>query len=132
MGKKILKNIDHIGIVTSDIKNIGNIVKLLELEFITKGKSCGAKCVFYKSKGPMIEFIEPITNESIKKFIQKYGDNKLHHVAFKVDNLKEAIAHFKRIGQLITFEDEKSADGKSKIAFLHPKTTGGTLIELVQ
>lgn len=125
-------HIDHVGIAASSIENIKNLVELMELKFITSGVSCGTKCAFYKANGHKIEFIEPLTNEPLKRFIEKYGDFKLHHIAFKVENLKKAVEHFIKKGQIITFENEKSADGKSIIAFLHPKTTGGLLIELVQ
>ena len=126
------KNLDHIGIVTGDIANIKKIIELLELEFIIEGESCGTKCAFYKARDVILEFIEPTTNESVRRFLEKNGELKLHHIAFKVDDLKKSVEHFKKKGQIVTFENEKSADGKSRIAFLHPKTTGGLLIELVE
>ena len=132
MDEQILKKIDHIGIVVKNIESIKNLVELLNLKKIIGGTSCGTKCEFYDAGNTMIEFVEPTSNESIKKFIDKFGEFKIHHMAFKVDNLKNACNYFRNKGQIITFENELSADKKSRVAFLHPKTTGGVLIELVQ
>lgn len=80
-----------------------------------------------------LEIISPISeNSSVARFIQKHGSGTLHHVGFKVDDIIASISDLKSKGvQMIDNAPRLGARGK-KIAFIHPKSTGGTLIELCE
>ncbi len=79
-----------------------------------------------------IELLEPLSPDStVAKFIEKKGEG-LHHIAFRVENIEEVLEQIKKSG--IKLIDEKPRKGAmdSKIAFIHPQSTGGVLIELCQ
>ncbi len=79
-----------------------------------------------------IELLEPLSPEStVAKFIEKRGEG-LHHIAFKVDDIEATLEHLKKTG--IKLIDEKPRKGAmdSRIAFIHPSSTGGVLIELCE
>jgi methylmalonyl-CoA/ethylmalonyl-CoA epimerase len=93
----------------------------------------GLRVAFFSIGGnARIELLEPISNEStIAKFLSSRGEG-LHHVALKVDDIEAVLEEFKQKG--ITLIDEKpkaGAEGK-KIAFVHPKSTRGVLLELCE
>ncbi|NRA65243.1 MAG: methylmalonyl-CoA epimerase [Pseudobacteriovorax sp.] len=67
----------------------------------------------------------------IKKFIETRGGG-IHHIALAVDDVKEAISHIKRHDVVMIDEVPRAGAHNTQIAFVHPKSTGGVLIELVQ
>ena len=79
-----------------------------------------------------VELIEPLTpDSSVARFLERRGTG-LHHIAYESDDIPSDLAHFKAAGlQLIDEEPRPGADGHL-VAFLHPRTTGGVLVELVQ
>ncbi|SVD41812.1 uncharacterized protein METZ01_LOCUS394666 [marine metagenome] len=86
----------------------------------------------YKTGNGKVEFIKATTPESpISRFINKRGEG-MHHIAFQVDNLKAALDYLRHQGvQLIDEIPRIGAEGFN-IAFIHPKSTGGVLIELCE
>ncbi len=79
-----------------------------------------------------IELLEPLNPEStVAKFIEKRGEG-LHHLAFEIENIEKTLEDLKKSG--VKFIDEKPRKGAmdSKIAFIHPSSTGGVLVELCQ
>jgi len=92
----------------------------------------GVRTSFFEVNGVKIELLEASTeNSPIAKFIEKRGEG-IHHLAFEVKNINESIDHYKSQGfELINQHAKKGADNKM-ICFLHPKSTGGVLIELCQ
>lgn len=78
-----------------------------------------------------VELIEPKGNEGLAKFLEKRGPG-LHHVAVEVEGIEGALAFLASIGvPLIDATPRKGARGH-KVAFVHPKATGGVLVELVE
>ena len=92
----------------------------------------GVRTSFFKVGSTKIELLEAAHAESpIAKFIEKRGEG-LHHVAYAVDNIKAEMARLSQEGfRLLNEEPKEGADNKW-VCFLHPKDTGGTLIELCQ
>lgn len=94
----------------------------------------GVKTRFFPLPGKMttVEALVGLGPDTpVGKFLAKRGPG-VHHIAFRVDNLKAELARLKGLGvQLIDQEPRKGAEGKL-IAFIHPKETGGVLIELCQ
>lgn len=77
-----------------------------------------------------IELLEPMGEGSVSKFIEKRGEG-IHHIAIEVDDIQAVLSSMKKAGvTLINEEPQKGAEGL--IAFVHPKSTGGILLELVQ
>ena len=130
-------HIEHLGIAVTSLEEA-----MPFFEFLT-GEKCYAieevadqkvKTAFFKVGQTKIELLEPTCPEStIAKFIEKNGGRGgVHHVAFNVESVEEALKEAEAAGiQLIDKAPRKGADGL-KIGFLHPKSTCGALIELCE
>jgi methylmalonyl-CoA/ethylmalonyl-CoA epimerase len=95
-------------------------------------ESEGVATSFFQVGPNKIELLEATNEESpIAKFIEKRGEG-IHHIAFAVDNIEEEIKRLQAKGyRLINEVPKKGADNK-RIAFLHPRSSNGVLIELCQ
>jgi methylmalonyl-CoA/ethylmalonyl-CoA epimerase len=131
----MLRKIEHLGIAVNSIKD-----SLLIYEKLL-GQSCYkteiveseyVKTAFIQIGESKIELLEATDPSSpIAKFLEKKGQG-FHHVAFDVQNIEEEIDRLKREGfELIHLSPKQGADQKM-IAFLHPKSTEGLLIEICQ
>lgn len=78
-----------------------------------------------------LELISPQGNEGVKRFLEKRGPG-LHHVALEVEGLEEALTFLKALGVPLLDEAPRIGAHGHKVAFLHPKATGGLLVELVE
>ena len=130
-----MNKIEHIGIVVKDIKASNKLFeKLLGAPHhkIENVESEGVKTSFFKVGNNKIELLEAThENSPIAKFISKKGEG-VHHIAFEVDDIEKEIKRLQKEGfQIINQSPKKGADNKM-VAFLHPKTTNGVLIELCQ
>lgn len=80
---------------------------------------------------PRIELLEPSDDDStIAKFLEKRGPG-LHHIGLKVDDLAAAVAQLKNAGAILLNEPRTGAGGHEYV-FVHPRSTGGVLLELIQ
>ena len=130
-----MNKIEHIGIA---VKNIQESNKLFSALFNKKPykqeevKSEHVITSFFETGESKIELLQATDPESaIAKFIEKKGEG-IHHIAFDVTNIKEELERLEKEGfTVITKEPKKGADNKL-VAFLHPKSTNGVLIELCQ
>ena len=137
MAFKVL-NVDHIGIGVNDLaatkefyKNTLGIEHLPEDEVVEEQK---VKVSFFPCGDAELEFLESTTPDGpIGKFIEKNGGrNGIQHVALRVDNIEAAIADLMEKGVRMIDEKPRYGAGGSAIAFIHPKATGGVLLELCQ
>ena len=137
MAFKVL-NVDHIGIGVSDLaatkefyKNTLGIEHLPEDEVVEEQK---VKVSFFPCGDAELEFLESTTPDGpIGKFIEKNGGrNGIQHVALRVDTIEAAIADLMEKGVRMIDEKPRYGAGGSAIAFIHPKATGGVLLELCQ
>ena len=77
-----------------------------------------------------VELLEATDPESpVAKFIEKRGEG-IHHLAVRVENLEEALEKMKALGLRMIDEKPRYGAGGARIAFVHPKTAGGVLLEL--
>ena len=131
----MLKKIEHIGIAVKNLELSNQLyAKLLgtkhyKTEFVD---SESVKTSFFKVGENKIELLQATNPESaIAKYINKKGEG-VHHVAFEVENIKAEIKRLINEGfELIDNTPKLGADNKI-IAFLHPKSSGGVLVELCQ
>ena len=130
-----MKKIDHIGIA---VKDLNTTTKIFEKIFNTKTssievvKSEKIKTTFLKIGESKIELLEDLKEDGvINKFINTKGES-IHHLAIEVDNILTEIKRLQEEGfSIINSNPSEGANGKL-ISFLHPKETGGVLIELCQ
>jgi len=130
-----MKKIEHIGIAIENMEAaISTYEKLLNTKCykIEEVKSENVKTAFFKIGDSKIELLEATDPESpIAKYIAKRGKG-MHHIAFDVEDIDAEIERLEELGfQLIQKSPKNGADNKL-IAFLHPKSTEGTLVELCQ
>ena len=128
-------HIDHIGIAVQSLEK-GNLLYELLLKTppykSEEVESEGVITSFFMTGESKVELLMATHPESpVQKFIDKKGEG-IHHIAFSVENIEDEIARLKQSGlQFISETSKKGADNKL-ICFLHPKSTGGVLIELCQ
>lgn len=137
-------HIDHIGIATSDLDDASLFWKLLGLTQSKEDEVVehqGVKTRFFstsaaqhtpESQPPMVELLEPTGEDTpIGRFLEKRGPG-VQQVCFRVEDLEGLIAHLVGNGiRMIDSEPRIGAGGK-RIAFVHPKSTGGVLVELTE
>ena len=131
---KIL-GIEHIGVATNSLEGINNIFSnILGLKYVDTEEVKDQKVLteIYDTHNGKIEFLFPTAEDSpISKFLSNKGHG-MHHIALRVDRLQPALNYLKSNGvELIDSSPRVGAEGY-KIAFLHPKSTGGILIELCE
>jgi methylmalonyl-CoA epimerase len=128
----MIKHISHIGIAVKDLdEGIAFYQKLgLTLEGTEEVASQMVKVAFFPVGDTRIELLAPTSEDSpIARFIEKKGEG-IQHIAFAVEDLPQALKETEEDGiRLIDKEPRPGAHG-ADIAFLHPKSTGGVLIEL--
>ncbi len=128
----MIKHISHIGIAVTDLDaGIAFYEKLgLKLESVEEVPSQKVKVAFFPCGDTRIELLAPMSEDSpVAKFIEKKGEG-VQHIAFAVDDLPQELESTEAKGiQLIDKEPRPGAHG-ADIAFLHPKSTLGVLIEL--
>ncbi|WP_299431140.1 methylmalonyl-CoA epimerase [uncultured Maribacter sp.] len=130
-----MKKIEHIGIAVNSIET-SNILfkKLLGTPCYKEEEvaSEGVKTSFFKTGLNKIELLEATKEDSpIAKFLEKKGEG-IHHIAFEVQDIVAEIARLKEEGFTILNEIPKKGADNKLVAFVHPKTTNGVLIELCQ
>lgn len=127
--------IDHVGIAVDDLKQVMETFKTafgLDPHFTEVVEDQKVNVAGYDIGGSTIEYLEPTDPESpIAKYLDKKGRG-IHHMAFRVEDLAEKLVLLKEKGiRLIDEVPREGAEGK-KIAFIHPKSTNGILIELCE
>lgn len=130
-----MDKIEHIGIAVKDMKAANQLFsKLLGKEpyKIEEVASEGVRTSFFDVGGVKIELLEATNSDSpIAKFIEKKGEG-VHHMAFAVDDIEKSIAARVKEGFTVINDKPKNGADNKIIAFLHPKSTNGVLVELCQ
>jgi methylmalonyl-CoA/ethylmalonyl-CoA epimerase len=131
----IMRKIEHIGIAVKSLE-VSNLLfeKLFGAPFYKEEEvaSEGVKTSFFMNGPNKIELLEATNNDSpIAKFLDKKGEG-IHHIAFDVEDIFAEIERLKLEGFVILNEIPKKGADNKLVAFLHPKTTNGVLIELCQ
>jgi len=130
-----MEKLEHIGIAVTNLAEANKLfARLLGREHykIEEVPSEGVRTSFFKIGDVKIELLEASDPSSpIAKFIGKKGEG-VHHLAFEVEDIQGSLRDYSDRGfQVINSEPKKGADNKM-VAFLHPKSTNGVLIELCQ
>jgi len=127
--------LEHIGIAVSDLStSVPLFERLLNSQCYKKESVESEKVItaFFRSGDAKIELLESADPDGvIAKFISKKGEG-LHHLAFEVDDIYAEMQRLKKEGYILLSDVPKEGADNKLVVFLHPKTTGGVLIELVQ
>ena len=128
----MLKKIDHLGIAVHSIDQARVFyeeVLGLRCEKIEIVESQQVKTAFFKIGDTHIELLEPLSEASpIAKFLHNRGEG-IHHIAYLTDDIGRCLDKAREAGLALVHEEPVAGSGGKKIAFLHPKSTGGVLTE---
>jgi methylmalonyl-CoA/ethylmalonyl-CoA epimerase len=134
MNMKILK-IDHLGIAVNSIdegKNFWTHVLGLHFEGSETVEEQKVTTAFFPVGESEVELLESTSPEGpVAKYIEKRGEG-IQHVAFRVENIEEALKELKEKNIRLIDETPRRGAGGGKIAFLHPRATNGVLVELCE
>ena len=130
-----MQKIEHIGIAVKSIEVSNPIFEKLFGKPSYKEEevaSEGVKTSFFMNGPNKIELLEATNSDSpIAKFIEKKGEG-VHHIAFAVENIYSEIERLKKEGFILINEVPKKGADNKLVAFLHPRSTNGVLIEICQ
>ena len=127
--------VDHIGI---GVPNLEEACKFYEAIGLVRGgveevEDQKVRVAFFPCGDSELELLESTTPDGpIAKFLEKNGRAGIQHVAIRVPDIKAAIAEMKEKGYKMIDEEPRYGAGGASIAFVHPKSTGGVLVELTQ
>lgn len=127
--------IEHIGIAVKELAQADEVFSKLFNQQPYKKEAVESESVttsFYQLGESKIELLEATDpNSAIYKFIEKRGEG-IHHIAFEVNDIEAEIARLKGEGFQMIHDFPKDGADNKRIAFLHPKSTSGVLVELCQ
>lgn len=131
----MLDKIDHVGIAVRDLEAALKVYRdclgltMTGVEEVAEQKVKVAFLPVGESKVELLQSTDP--DGPVAKFIESRGEG-VQHIAFRVKNLEEKLAALKAQGVRLIDEKPRYGAGGARIAFLHPKSTGGVLVELCE
>ena len=135
MSENVLTEIDHVAIAVHDLDAAVDYyrttfgVEPAHREVVEKD---GVEEVLLRVADSYIQLLTPVRDDSpVAKYLEKRGDG-IHHLAYRVDDCAAALERVKREGHQVIDEVPRPGSRGTTVAFIHPKTAFGTLIELVE
>jgi methylmalonyl-CoA/ethylmalonyl-CoA epimerase len=127
--------IDHIGVAVPDIETgvrlYGQQFDMREQHRETVEEQ-GVEAVLFEVGDGHVELIRPLSDDTgVAKFIARQGPG-LHHVAYACDDIEKALDAVREAGLQLIDKEPRRGIRDSRVAFLHPKSTGGVLTEIVE
>lgn len=130
-----MNKIEHIGIAVKDLKQSGSLYEVLlgaksyKTELV---ESEHVNTMFFMTGESKIELLQATNADSpIARFIEKRGEG-IHHIAFDVDDIEKEMDRLRGEGFILLNDKPKRGADNKLVCFVHPKSTGGVLIELCQ
>lgn len=125
-------DLHHVGIATNDVDALCDLyVGLLGCPVVHEETFEGTEVVFLECGEGYLELLEPHESGVIQRFLEEHGPG-IHHLAFKTKNIESLLEHANTLDvEPVDSEPRQGAWGQS-VAYLHPNSTGGVLIELVE
>lgn len=130
----MIQAIDHIGIAVADLDEALAAWSRLGLDrpVIEDVPEQGVRVAMLPVGGGKIELLAPLSPDSpVGRFLERRGPG-LHHVALRVDDIEAALAEAEARGLELIDRQPRIGAGGARIAFVHPRSTGGTLVEFCQ
>jgi methylmalonyl-CoA/ethylmalonyl-CoA epimerase len=130
-----VKHIDHIGIAVKSIEQAGKFytdvlgLRIMDIENVADQK---VNVAFLPITDSEVELLQSThVDGPVAKFIEAKGEG-IQHIAYRVENIEEALAELKAKGVRLIDEKPRKGAGGALIAFIHPKETNGVLVEICQ
>ncbi|WIV66664.1 methylmalonyl-CoA epimerase [Natrialbaceae archaeon AArc-T1-2] len=123
---------DHAGVATDDATALSELyTELLGLEVVHEETFDGMSVVFLDTGNGYLELLEPVEGGTIARYLEERGPG-IHHLAFATDDIDAALEGARELGIELVDETPRPGAWGHTVAFLHPKSTGGILIEFVE
>jgi methylmalonyl-CoA epimerase len=130
----MIKKYDHVGLAVTDTdETVALLSKLFGFQIAETREepAAGFKSTLVSASNIALELIQPVGPQGmIQKFIEKRGAG-LHHISMQVDDLDAEMKRLKDLGVQFASDEPAQVDG-DKVVFIHPRSTNGLLIELIQ
>ena len=124
--------LDHIGIATDDASRLAELyADLLGTAVVHEEVFDGLRVVFLELEHGYFELLEPEDEGTISRYLERNGPG-MHHVAFETPHLDDTLDRVRRLGVDLIDEEPRPGAWGHTVAFLHPKSTGGVLVEFVE
>ena len=127
--------IDHIGIAVEDIDGAIGLYRDqfgMREQHRETVEAFGVEAVLLEIGDSHVELLQPVSDDSgVAKFLERNGPG-MHHVAYRTDDIDSALAAVRGAGLKLIDGEARTGIRNSRVAFLHPKATGGVLTELVE
>ncbi len=129
----MIKKIDHIGIAVSDLEEALKLYRdVLGLKVEKTEEFEGMKIAFIPIGDTEFELLQPTDpNGALAKFVEKRGEG-VQHIALRVDDVEKSLEELKAKGLQAIDQKPRPGAGGATIAFFHPKSTKGVLMEICQ
>jgi methylmalonyl-CoA/ethylmalonyl-CoA epimerase len=126
-------HLDHIGVATDDAAGLADLLTdLLAANIAHEEEFEGMGVVFVELGDSYLELLEPLADEGvIADFLERQGPG-IHHVAFAAEDLEESLGRARALGVDLIDEEPRPGAWGHDVAFLHPRSTGGVLVEFVE
>ena len=128
-------NIDHVAIAVRDLEEaVERHMQLYGVEPLSTEvvESQGVIEAMIPIGGSYVQLIQPLGPETpVGRFIERRGEG-LHHLAFAVSDIDDALRSLAEAGAVLVDEEPRTGGRGARIAFVHPRTMAGTLVELVE
>lgn len=128
-------NIHHVAIAVNDLDaSIASFAEKYQLEVLSRERieEQGVEEAMIACGGSHIQLLQPLDAMSpVGRFLSRNGEG-MHHIAFAVVDIEEALNHLRTVGVELIDESPRIGGGGHKVAFVHPKDLAGTLFELVE
>ena len=123
---------DHAGIATTDADSLTTLYgELCGVEVAHEETFDGMTVVFLDVGNGYLELLEPIEDGVIARYLDEYGPG-IHHLAFATEDVDGALDRARELGIGLVDEEPRPGAWGHDVAFLHPRDTGGVLVEFVQ
>lgn len=130
----MIRRIDHVGIAVKSLEEAVKTYSSLgfEVEGIEEVKEQKVRVAMLPAGESRVELLEALSDDSaIAKFISSRGEG-IHHIAINVENIEVALENARKAGLKLIDEKPRIGAGGKKVAFVHPKSTHGVLLEFVE
>lgn len=123
---------DHAGIATEDAEGLAELfVELFEVEIAHEETFDGMEIVFLDLGNGYFELLEPLDEGPIADYLDRNGPG-IHHLAVETDDAEAALERARELGIELVDESPRPGAWGHSVAFLHPRDTGGVLVEFVE
>ncbi|UWG47387.1 Lactoylglutathione lyase or related enzyme [Halanaeroarchaeum sp. HSR-CO] len=126
-------HVDHIGIAVEDVDAFTELyASLFDLQVAHEEEFDGLSVAFLDADGVYLEILEPLEDgTAIGDFLDRNGPG-MHHVAFTVEDIENALENARAAGAALIDDVPRPGAWGHTVAFLHPKSMGGVLVEFVE